>query len=79
MHAFFQINCHRRKFMTLAGVIFLGGCSTVDQRRAAQTSEIEKDVVREMRRICVLPESAREAQIKKLQDESRITVNCGKD
>ena len=67
------------KLITLAGVIVLGACSTAAQRRAAETAEIEKEAAKEIRRICALPESARAAEIKKLQDESSMTVNCGQD
>jgi len=67
------------KFVTLAGVIVLGACSTAAQRRAAQTAEIEKEAAKEIRRICALPGSARETEIKRLEDESGMTVNCGKD
>jgi hypothetical protein len=67
------------KFVTLAGVIVFGACSTAAQRRAAETAEIEKEAAQEVRRICGLPESAREAEIKKLEDESVMTVTYGKD
>ena len=67
------------KLLTLAGVIVLGACSTAAQRRAAQTAQIEKAAAKEIRRICALPESERAAEIKKLEDESGFTVNCGKN
>ena len=67
------------KLLTLAGVMVLGACSTAAQRRAAETSEIEREAAKEIRRICALPESERAAEIKRLQTESSMTVNCGKD
>jgi hypothetical protein len=63
----------------LLGVLVLCACSTAAQRRAGQNAEIEKEAAKQMRRICALPVSAREAEIKRLEDESGVTVNCGKD
>ncbi len=67
------------KFALLAGVIVVGACSTPAQRRAAETADIEREAAQEIRRICALPESARETEIKKVEDESGMVVNCGKD
>ena len=67
------------KLLTLASVIVLGACSTAAQRRAAQTAEIEREAAKEVRQICALPESEREAQIKKLEDAFGMTLDCDKD
>jgi hypothetical protein len=65
--------------LTLASVIVLGACTTAAQRKAAETAEIEREAARELRRICALPESERATEIKRLEDESSMTVNCGND
>lgn len=66
-------------FVTFVGVLVLGACSTAAQRRAAETAEIEKEAAQEVRRICALPDSAREAEIKKIKDESGMMVDCGEN
>jgi hypothetical protein len=65
--------------LMLASVIVLGACSTAAERRAAQTTEIEKEAAKEIRQICALPEPAREAQIKKLEDAFGMTLDCAQD
>ena len=67
------------KWLTLAGVLVLGACASAAQRSAAETAKIEKEAANEMRRICALPSLERAAEIKRIQDESRMTVSCGTD
>lgn len=40
---------------------------------------IQKEVAREMKRICALPRAAREAELERIEKESGIVVQCGKD
>ncbi len=67
------------KWLTLACVLVLGACASAAQRRAAETAKIEKEAANEMRRICALPSLERAAEIKRIQDESSMAVDCGKD
>jgi hypothetical protein len=60
-------------------VFILSACSTAAQLKAAQRAELDKEAATEIRRVCALPNPERAAKIKKIQDESGMTVDCGKD
>lgn len=50
---------------------------SVAQRQAAQEAQAEKEVAREIDRICALPKAERDAQLEKLKKETRLTLYCG--
>jgi hypothetical protein len=66
------------KICTLAGLILLTACSTAGQRGAAENATIQQNAAKEIRRICALPESERQAEIQKIKDEAGVVVACGK-
>jgi hypothetical protein len=66
------------KVSTLAGLMVLAACSTTGQRKAAENSSIQQNAVTEVRRICALPESERQAEIQKIKEEAGVVVACGK-
>jgi hypothetical protein len=66
------------KVSTLAGLIVLAACSTAGQRKATENASIQQDAAAEIRRICALPESERQAEIQKVKDEAGVVVACGK-
>jgi hypothetical protein len=58
--------------------IALTACTSTGGGRPAANTAIQKDAAQEVRRICALPESEREAQIQKIREESGVVVACGK-
>jgi hypothetical protein len=54
-----------------------GGCSTPAERQAAQNARIEKQAAQEINRICALPDAKREAELKKIKDQSGMVLYCG--
>ncbi len=58
-------------------VIQLAGCTTEAQRKAAENVAIQKQAAQEAKRICALPAEQREAELKKLKDESGVIIHCG--
>jgi hypothetical protein len=66
------------KVPTLAGLIVLAACSTAGQRQTAENASIQQDAAMEVRRICALSESERQAEIQKVKKEAGVVVACGK-
>ena len=65
---------------TVAGVaivLALLGCTTPAQRQAAENARVEKQAAQEINRICALPEAEREAELKKIKDQSGMVLYCG--
>jgi predicted small secreted protein len=52
-------------------------CSTTAQRGAGENAAIQSEAAHEVRRICALPESQRQAEIQKIRVESGVVVTCG--
>jgi hypothetical protein len=65
------------KTLTLIGLIAITACSTAGQRRAAENAAIQDSAAKEIRRICALPQSERQAEIQKIKDEAGVVVACG--
>jgi hypothetical protein len=63
----------------LAALGVLSGCSTEAHRRAAEAAAIQKEAAREIKRICALPLAERAAELERINKESGIVVQCGKD
>jgi len=55
----------------------LAGCETPAERKAAENARIEKAAAKEINRICALPEEQREAELKKIKDQSGMVLYCG--
>jgi len=67
------------KLLTLTAVFAVVGCTTPAQRKAAEKSAIEKEAAQEITRVCSLPKAEREAELKKIKEESGMVLYCGKE
>ena len=70
----------RSGIAAVAGVAIaleLLGCTTPAQRQAAENARVEKQAAQEINRICALPEAEREAELKKIKDQSGMVLYCG--
>ncbi len=65
-----------RRLLALAALCSLEACTTSAQRKAAENAAIEKQAAEEVRRICALPEVEREAEVKKIKEDSGLSVYC---
>jgi hypothetical protein len=63
--------------LTALGV--LCACTTAPHRRAAENAAIQKEAAREIKRICALPPLERAAELDRINKESGIVVQCGRD
>ena len=59
-----------------AAFFFLVGCQTEAERKA-ENARIEKQAVKEINRICALPEDQRDAELKKIKEQSGMVLYCG--
>ena len=62
------------------GTLTLGAltaCETPAQQQAARNAEINRKAAAEINRICSLPEDQREAELKKIKDQSGMVLYCG--
>lgn len=55
----------------------VAGCESAAERQATQRARTEKQAAAEIDRICGLPAEQREAELKKIQKESGVTLYCG--
>lgn len=60
--------------LMLGAVILLGGCATSSQRRAVENAATAQEV----ERICSLPLAPRDAELKKLKEQSGMVLFCGR-
>ena len=61
----------------VASALLLLSCTTPSERRAAENARVEKQAAAEINRICALPEAEREAELKKIKDQSGMVLYCG--
>jgi hypothetical protein len=61
-----------------ATIVALVGCTAAGQSKDAERSAVRKEVAAEVERICALPEREREAELKKVKDESGLDLYCAK-
>jgi len=70
------------RWVTVAGAVVLLGalsaCDTPAERQARENARIVRQGDKEIKRICALPEDQREAELKKIKDESGMELYCGK-
>jgi hypothetical protein len=57
--------------------LLLLACTTPAERQAAENARVEKQAAAEINRICALPEAEREAELKKIKDQSGMVLYCG--
>jgi hypothetical protein len=55
----------------------LSGCQTPAEKQATHNAEINLQATVEINRICALPEDQREAELKKIKDQSGMVLYCG--
>ena len=58
------------------GVLFVGACTAKAPGRADEQTELQREVITEITRICSLPQPERDAEIKRAGEESRVVVRC---
>jgi hypothetical protein len=63
----------------LTTLAFLGGCMTETSRRATDNAAVHKEAAQEIKRICALPPAERATELERINKESGIVVQCGKD
>jgi outer membrane biogenesis lipoprotein LolB len=61
--------------LTLLAVL-LAGCTTPAQRKAAEDADVRKQATQKIKRICSLPEAEREAELKRIKDQSGVVIIC---
>jgi hypothetical protein len=54
-----------------------GGCSTPAEHQSARNARIDKEAAQEINRICSLPDAQREAELKRIKDQSGMVLYCG--
>jgi hypothetical protein len=60
-------------------LLSLSGCATPQGRRAAETEAINRQAAQEIERMCALHGAARDAELKKLKQQSGFELYCPKD
>ena len=60
-----------------ASLVLLIACTTPQERRAQENDAVRTKAAQEIRRICSLPDPEREAEIKRVKDESGMAIACG--
>lgn len=58
-------------------LMLVSACETAGQRQAQENARIEKEAVKEIGRICALPQDRRDAELKKITQQSGVEVYCG--
>ena len=59
-------------------LLVLAACETTRERPANGNAPVEKRAATAIGRICALPKAQREAELKKIKEESGMMVYCGK-
>jgi hypothetical protein len=60
-----------------ATLVLLTACATPQQGRAKENVAVRAQAAQEIHRICSLPDPEREAEIKRVKDESGMLITCG--
>jgi hypothetical protein len=55
----------------------LAACQTPAQQQETKNPEINKQAAAEINRICALPDAEREAELKKIKEQSGVVLYCG--
>lgn len=55
----------------------LAACQTDADRKAAENARIQEQASKEIHRICALPGEQREAELKRLKEQSGMVLDCG--
>jgi len=62
----------------LACSLVLSGCGTAAPRKPADAGKTTQKAVQKIDRICALPQAQRDAQLKKLEQETGVVLFCSK-
>jgi hypothetical protein len=73
------VELKRLSLPALAALGVLCGCATEPSRRAAEDAAVQQEAAREIKRICALSPVERAAELERINKESGIVVQCGKD
>ncbi len=57
----------------------LAACETAAERQAKENARVEKRAATEINRICALPDAQREAELKKIKEQSGMVLYCGNE
>ncbi len=68
---------YTRSAVLVIAVVLVAGCETPAERLARENARIEKQAAKEINRICSLPEDQREAELKKIKEQSGMVLYCG--
>jgi hypothetical protein len=66
-----------RAVAAVAMTLLLLACTTPAERQAAKNARVERQAAKEINRICALPEAEREAELKKIKNQSGMVLYCG--
>ena len=58
-------------------LLLLAACESQAELQRAENARVEKRAAAEINRICALPEDQREAELKKIKEQSGIVLYCG--
>jgi hypothetical protein len=53
------------------------GCTSPAERQAAENARVEKQAAKEINRICALPDAQRDAELKRIKEQSGMVLYCG--
>ena len=59
-----------------AALLLVDACQSAAERQAAQRARIEQEASAKIDRICALPKDQREAELKKLQQQTGVGLAC---
>jgi hypothetical protein len=65
------------RLLVLTIVMAMAGCATDAQRKATEAAKVRKEAAKEIARICALPPDERDAEIKRVKEESGMAIYCG--
>jgi outer membrane biogenesis lipoprotein LolB len=60
-----------------AVLVLLTACTSSQERRAQENGAVRTKAAQEIHRICSLPGPEREAEIKRVKEESGMAISCG--
>jgi hypothetical protein len=70
--------CKKVALVVGIGLVVLSGCNTAPPGGVkAGPTAVETKAAAEIQRICALPTGEREAELKKIKDESGMVIYCG--
>jgi ABC-type Fe3+-hydroxamate transport system substrate-binding protein len=65
------------KILMIGIFSLLAACvSATSQHKADENAAVQKEAAQEIQRVCALPESERESEIRKVKDQSGFVIVC---